>query len=644
MLFRLLGFLTLALLTLAVGIGYATHTSVHETISRMSVDKAIHHARHMSSQIRDIEDLLENPVPTPDQIRAIRNLRQFVDVFRFKLFDAQGRLVLVSDQSMLDDPLQQPESEPDPQALKVITSHVPFATVHDGSEKPDRPELYAEAYVPLLNADGEIFGVAEIYLDQTDTHVYFHDSFSQFAIFLTAVCAILFSVPYIAYLLQKKRTETSQHEVEYLARYDALTGLMNRREFIERANALLTDGKLAAICYLDADKFKAINDLHGHAVGDAFLVHIAGILRSCTHHSDLLARFGGDEFVIGFKHLGQDETEHESIIGRVRSIIHDAAEAFQHDEAVIEASMSAGIAFVAPDRDLGAALSDADAALYHSKSNGRNTFSVYGEQMGEDYRQRMAMHARLRQTTKDKNFTILYQCLVDAHSEQVVGYEALLRMHDEDGSEISPSVFIPIAEELGLIGEIGAWVIRSATQEIAARDDHSTISVNLSAAQLWDGELPEIVRSALEESGLAPHRLELEITESLLLDDDPAVAYQIDTLKEMGVSLAMDDFGTGFSSLGYLWRFGFDRLKVDRSFVAGLERDPERSRQVIETILMLGNRLNMQVTAEGIETQTQSKILSDLGCDILQGYLYGRPAPLDTPNTEGAADSAHRAF
>lgn len=643
MVFRLFGFLALALLVLAGGITFATRTSVHEAIRRESVDKALHHAQYMASQIRDIEGLLESGWPAPDQIRTMRDLRQLGDVFRFKLYDSAGRLVLLSDDEALQGAQPLPAAEPDVEALQVITSHVPFAAVKDGTQKPDRPDLYAEAYVPLLNADGEIIGASEVYVDQTDTRGYFHDSFSRFALLLTIVCALLFSVPYVAYLLQKKRTESSQDEVEYLARYDALTGLMNRREFIGRANALLEEGKLSAICYLDADKFKAINDIHGHAVGDAFLVHIAGILRSCTHHSDLLARFGGDEFVIGFKRQGEGHVDHEGVVARVQSIIVNAAETFHHEDAVIEGTMSAGIALAGQKRDLNLTLSHADAALYHSKSNGRNTFSVYGEQMGEDYRKRMALQACLRKSTKEKNFTILYQRLVDAQTEQVVGYEALLRMQGEDGSEISPSVFIPIAEELGLIGEIGAWVIRAATREIAELDDYSTISVNLSAAQLWDGELPEIVRSALEESGLAPHRLELEITESLLLDDDPSVAYQIDTLKEMGVSLAMDDFGTGFSSLGYLWRFGFDRLKVDRSFVAGLERDPERSRRVIETILMLGNRLNMQVTAEGIETQTQSKILSDLGCDILQGYLYGRPAPLDATHVQGAADGVSRA-
>ncbi len=628
MLLRLFGFLALALALLAGGISFATRMSVNEAISRESVDKALNHAEYMASQIRDIEGLLDSATPAPDQIATMRDLRHLGDVFRFKLYDREGRLVLISDDAVLAGAQPLPAAEPDTEALEVILTHAPFAAVKDGTQKPDRPDYYAEAYVPLIDADGTVYGAAEVYVDQTDTQGYFQDSFSRFAFLLILVCAVLFSAPYLAYLLEKKRTKTSQDEVEYLARFDALTGLMNRREFIRRAHAMQAEGKLAAICYLDADKFKAINDLHGHAVGDAFLVHLAGILRSCTHHSDLLARFGGDEFVIGFKHLGSDEAELDTITARIRSIIVNAAEPFHHEDVVIESSMSAGIAFTLPGQDLSAALSDADAALYHSKSSGRNTFSVYGEQMGEDYRNRMALHARLRQSTKEKNFTILYQRLVDAQSGQVTGYEALLRMRDENGGEISPSVFIPVAEELGLIAEIGAWVIQEATREIAQLDDHSTISVNLSAAQLWDGEFPDIVRSALRESGLPPHRLELEITESLLLDDDPSVAFQIDTLKEMGVSLAMDDFGTGFSSLGYLWRFGFDRLKVDRSFVAGLDKDPERSRQVIETILMLGSRLNMQVTAEGIETEEQSQILTELGCDILQGYLYGRPEAL----------------
>ncbi|MDE4132788.1 bifunctional diguanylate cyclase/phosphodiesterase [Phaeobacter sp. QD34_3] len=624
MLFRFLGFLAIALSVLAAGIVYATRSSVFEAMRRESVDKAVHHATYMASQIRDLEGLLNSATPAPDQLNQIRDLRHLGDVFRFKLFDAAGRLVLVSDDPSLKGGLPQTLGEPDPEAVKVIASHVSFAEVKDGTEKPNRPDLYAEAYVPLLDAEGEIFGVAEVYIDQTDTHGYFHESFSRFAVLLTTVCALLFSVPYIGYMLQRRRAEHSQEEVEFLASYDSLTGLMNRREFLQQADALRAEGELSAICYMDADKFKAINDVHGHAVGDAYLVHLAGILRSCTHHNDLLARFGGDEFVIGFRNL-----DHDGVVARVRSIIVNASEEFHHDDAVIAGSMSAGIALLGKDTCLDTTLSYADAALYHSKSNGRNTFSVYGEEMGDEYRKRMALHARLRQSTKEKNFAIVYQRLVDAQSKQVVGYEALLRMKDEDGSEIEPSIFIPVAEELGLIADIGAWVIRKATREIAQLDDHSTVAINLSAAQLCDGSLPDIVRSALAEAELPAHRLELEITESLLLDDDPAVAYQIDCLKEMGVSLAMDDFGTGYSSLSYLWRFGFDRLKVDRSFVTALDRDPERSRQIIEAILLLGDRLDMRVTAEGIETREQSEYLSQLGCDILQGYLYGRPTSLD---------------
>ncbi len=634
MLFRLAGFLAFALLVLAGGIRYVTQASVEEAIRRESVDKALHYAQYMASHIRDIEGLVAGERPAQDQIETVRHIRRLGDIFRFKLFDHHGRLVLVSDDSdlqMRSHLVGAPETVP----IHVMAARVPVVNVKDGREDPDRPDLFAEAYVPLISDFGDVFGVAEVYVDQTETSGYFRDSFSRFALMLSGVCALLFSAPYVAYGFQKQRAERSRKDAEFLASYDALTGLMNRREFLDRARELHTAGKLTAICYLDADKFKGINDIHGHAVGDAYLVHLAGVLRSCTHHDDLLARFGGDEFVIGFRDL-----DLEGVTGRVKSIIRTASQEFHEGDAVIAGSMSAGIAVVAPGDQLDDPLAHADAALYHSKSSGRNMFSVYGDHMGEDYRRRMALHSHLRQTTRDKNFSLLYQRLVDASTQKVVGYEALLRMVDEDGSEIPPSVFIPVAEELGLISEIGAWVLQTATQEIAGLDDHSLVSVNLSAAQLHGGDLPEIVASALKEAGLPPDRLELEITESLLLDDDASVAYQIDALKEMGVSLAMDDFGTGYSSLSYLWRFGFDRLKVDRSFVSGLERDPIRSRQVIETILMLGERLNMRVTAEGIETEKQARILADLGCDILQGYLFGRPAAL--PQGEAAPEQNER--
>lgn len=623
-----------AIAMILVAVYFATRVSVDKAVNRDAVDKAMYYAEYMAVRIPNLPSLIEDPRPDGEQIRIIRDIRNLGHVFRFKLFDPQGRLVLMSD----DQSIRNGGSYTgvvDPEPAIVARTHEPIVDVFDGSEKPNRPDYYSEAYVPLLDADGQTYGVAEVYIDQTGTRAYFHDSFRTFGLVLGAFCVFLFGAPYAGYQAQRVMANRARNEAEFLASYDPLTGLMNRREFVAHAEKLIDVGDLSAVCFVDVDKFKAVNDLYGHAAGDQYLTYVSDIMRSHTEPGDLVARFGGDEFVIGFKRRGID-----GVTSRIRSIVSKASENFQTEKLTITGSISVGVAQYAKDQMLDVLLSQADAALYHAKANGKNTFSIYGDEMGEDLRRRNALEKRLREATQEKDFTIKYQPLVDGKSKEVLGYEALLRLSDEDGSDIPPSTFIPVAEELGIIDQIGVWVIETAIREIALLSETHGISINLSPAQFRDGKLPEIVRNALELANFAPERLELEITESLLLEDDPKIEFQIDALKDMGVSIAMDDFGTGFSSLSYLWKFGFDRLKIDRSFIAALDCDPARSQEIIEVILLLGERLGMRTTAEGIETSAQSDLLTALGCDVLQGYLFGHPADLqafeqDTPG--GAA-------
>lgn len=611
-----------ALLVIFGGVMFATQRSVDEAVRRESIDKAEHYASYMASRIPDLEGLIASARPTQEQITVIREVRQLGDVFRFKLFDSTGRLVLLSD----DESLTMPNgvaTEVDPEPALVGQNRQPIADVYDGSEKPDRPDFYSEAYIPLIDAEDQLFGVAEVYINQTKTRAYFHDSFRMFGLAIAALSALLFGAPYVRYRIQRSLTEKTQKDAEFLASYDPLTGLMNRREFVEHAHRMLEENSMSAVCFIDVDRFKSVNDVHGHAAGDRYLSRIAEILRSHTGAEDLASRFGGDEFVICFKDL-----DPEGVASRIRAILTECAAGFRHKNADIAGSVSVGIVVCEEQLSLDSFLSKADAALYHAKSNGKNTFSVYGDEMGEEFRKRNELETRIREATKCKDFSIQYQPLVEGHSKEVVGFEALLRLKSDAGENIPPSTFIPVAEELGLITEIGTWVIHTAVRDVAQLSDKYLVAVNLSAAQFRDGNLPEIVRDALREGGLGPERLELEITESLLLEDDPKVEFQIDALKEMGVSIAMDDFGTGFSSLSYLWKFGFDRLKIDRSFIAALETDSARAAEIIETIVVLGERLGMRTTAEGIETLQQSEFLSKLGCDILQGYLFGRPSDL----------------
>ena len=630
MVFRFLRALVIGLVPLAA-VWYVISSEVGGAVDRVvrhqALDKAEHWGAYMANQIPNLDQLVLSGIPDDDQKTVIRDIRQIGDIFRFKLFSPEGRLVLVSDDSNIAAPTGIAE-QVDPEANRVIATGKPIVEVHNGEHKANRPDLYAEAYIPLFAPSGALRAVVEVYVDQSMTRAYFGDSFRSFGIVMALFCAVIFTVPGVAFYLQRILAKRSQKNAEYLANYDSLTGLLNRRAFVAKSEEMIADGSLSLVCYLDLDRFKSINDTYGHAAGDAFLVHIAEVLRNCCRSEDLLARFGGDEFVIAFQDISM-----EAAVVRARRILKDCASEVDIGALRLSASVSIGLAVLSEEEGLEQTLSNADAALYHAKQAGRNDYAIYGQAMGDELRRRRALEIRLREATANQEFEVHYQPLVDREGQKIVGYEALLRLNDTDGVPISPAEFVPIAEDLGLIEEIGDWTIQTAISQIATVAGDATLAINLSPAQYRSGNLVDTVREALEAADFPAKRLELEVTESLLLDDSMMIEMQIDGLQEMGVSIAMDDFGTGFSSLSYLWKYGFDRLKIDRSFVAALEHNPERSREVIETVVLLGARLGMKVTAEGVETEAQSNLLAELGCDTLQGYLFGEAEHLNQLQT-----------
>ncbi|MEO0379373.1 MAG: EAL domain-containing protein [Pseudomonadota bacterium] len=606
-------------------IWFAVHTGVDRTVNnvihREAIDKASHWAYHMPNHIPEIERLVSTGIPTEAQRIAVLKIKELGDIFRFKLFTADGRLSVISDNFETG---QEPgiAAQADPEPRLVAQTQTAIVNVFDGTLKADRPDLYAEAYVPLRDENGTLIGVVEVYIDQTKTAAYFKESFQSFGVMLMLLCAAVFIAPTLAFFAQRRLTQRSRKDAEFLARFDPLTGLLNRREFTAQARSYIANGEMSVACYLDCDNFKHINDTHGHAIGDAFLAHIANVLRRNCRKDDLVARFGGDEFVIGFHGISIDAATQ-----RVRTILKECGEQIDLDNANVAGSVSIGVVQVKTKFDLDTILKHADTALYFAKTSGRNNFAIYGDEMGDELRQRYEVETVVRKATETKAFEIYFQPLVSSKDKEIIGHEALLRLRDKNGDFIPPAKFVPIAEDLGLIDEIGRWTIQNAIAQASDALSDKIIAINLSPIQFESGDLVETVRGALTQSDFPAEQLELEITESLLLEDSIAVEMQIDALREMGVRIAMDDFGTGFSSLSYLWKYGFDRLKIDRSFVAALDEDSERSREIIESVVMLGTRLNMRITAEGVETPEQSKFLSDLGCDTLQGYLYGKPAP-----------------
>ena len=415
--------------------------------------------------------------------------------------------------------------------------------------------------------------------------------------------------------------------IAFLAHHDPLTGLPNRTLFHDRVQQALArlergDGGFAVLC-LDLDRFKAVNDTLGHPVGDGLLKQVAERLRACVREGDTVARLGGDEFAVVL--LGVEEPA--DVDGLAARMIGLVGSGYEIDGHRIDIGTSIGIA-LAPGGGSGAheLLKNADTALYGAKADGRGTFRFYEASMNAALQARRALEVGLRRALAEDEFRLHYQPLVDARSRRPVGFEALIRWQDPERGVIPPDVFIPVAESSGLIGAIGRWVLRRACLDAASWPGEMKVAVNLSSSQFKESGLADAVRAALEAAGLPAHRLELEITESVLLHDSSAILSVLHELKLLGVRIAMDDFGTGFSSLSYLRSFPFDKIKIDRSFIKDLPRDGN-SLAIVRAIVGLSRTFGMAVTAEGVETGEQARQLALEGCGQLQGYLFSRPVP-----------------
>ena len=420
----------------------------------------------------------------------------------------------------------------------------------------------------------------------------------------------------------------SQEQLSHMARHDALTGLPNRvlfREHLERALPRVKRGDTLALLLLDLDGFKAVNDTLGHPAGDELLRQVASLLRATVRETDLVARLGGDEFaVIQVGAEGADE-----LVALAERLVAKLRMPFEVLGRNAEIGASVGIAPASAETiSADELLRSADVALYRAKAMGRGTWCFFEPGMDQEIHERRMLEMDLRQAVREGQLVLHYQPLMEARSRSLSGFEALLRWTHPRRGVVPPSVFIPLAEETGLINEIGGWVLRTACAMAVRWPAHVRIAVNLSPLQLLSGSLVEEVEAALRQSGLAAARLELEITESVLLQDSEQTLKVLHRLHALGAHISMDDFGTGYSSLSYLRRFPFDKIKIDQSFVRDLT-NTSGSIEIVRAVLGLGKALGMRVLAEGVETAEQLDILEFEGCNELQGYLFSRPVPAD---------------
>jgi diguanylate cyclase (GGDEF)-like protein len=423
--------------------------------------------------------------------------------------------------------------------------------------------------------------------------------------------------------------KTAEEQVHYLATHDGLTGLPNRTMFAEllalSVETAKRHGNLCAVLFIDLDRFKIVNDSLGHEAGDALLREVSRRLRDCVRASDVVARLGGDEFVV----LLQDVNSQAQVSAVARSMLSAAMRPVMILGQECRVTASIGICVhPAADQNDDAVMKNADMAMYMAKEEGKNTYKFYSPSLQASAAGRLALESSLRRALDRQEFTLHYQAKVNFRSGAITGVEALLRWQSQELGVVSPTQFIPVAEETGLIVPIGRWVLRTACAQNAQWLRQGLppvrVSVNVSMRQLNDKDLIADVQAALSDSGLPADLLELEMTESMIMHNAEHAIRVLGEIKALGVRLAIDDFGTGYSSLAHLKRFPVDTLKVDRSFIREAPHDPE-DRAITEAIIAMGKTLSLTIVAEGVETPEQQAFLSQRACDEMQGYYFSTP-------------------
>jgi diguanylate cyclase (GGDEF)-like protein len=423
----------------------------------------------------------------------------------------------------------------------------------------------------------------------------------------------------------------AEQKIAHLAHYDTLTDLPNRALFRERLELELERiqrGGQLAVLYIDIDEFKSINDSLGHPVGDELLKTVAARLRHCVGEADFVSRLGGDEFAIVQTSVRQTE-DVTDLISRVYGVMREPFECLGHH---LSTDASIGVALAPQDgADLDELLKNADLAMYGAKADGRRTYRFFERDMDARTKTRRLLEQDLRQMTAEGNyaeggFEIHYQPLVNLRDNRVSGCEALLRWRHPVRGMISPAEFIPVAEESGLISQLGEWVLTKACAEAATWPNNIKLAVNVSPVQFRNHAFALKVAATLAESGLSASRLELEITEAVLIRDDEVALTILHQLRAIGARVALDDFGTGYSSLSYLQRFPFDKIKIDRSFVNNIV-ESDGSCAIVQAVVNIAAARNMTTTAEGVETELQRELLRTLGCTEMQGYLFSPARP-----------------
>ncbi|WP_337660521.1 putative bifunctional diguanylate cyclase/phosphodiesterase [Anderseniella sp. Alg231-50] len=618
-------------LIVAAAIGFGVHQAlglaVDSAVQRDGEVRMRQWAGYINNRLPDLEEIVATGRPTPEQLGKLEVMREVGNVFQFRLFAPDGTPILISDE-VSTRASEDSVGEFDPLARTAFQTGRSHIAVRSGKDEAGKPDVYVQSYVRAHGAGGRPIGIFEIFVDQTKMASFLQAIFGWVAAGLALLGSLAYLIPSFAFLQRNADANRAENKVSYLTEFDPLTSLMSRYSFTERLDRALARPYAYlspdAIVFIDIDNFKAINDEYGHEGGDQFIVHVANAIKSQVREIGYAARFGGDEFIISMP--GITESGLRKVCDKILSAARKPA---QCGNQVIKGEISIGAHMSHQKSSSGDLLRAADIALYNAKNSGKNRVVLFNENMAHQLKSRRDLERRLQAAHDQQEFELNYQPIIDSGTSKIAGFEALLRLPDGNGGYIPPDQFIPVAESIGLIAPISKWAMHEALTTAKTWPGKLFISVNLSPRQFEDGNLVSTIKSAVQQTGFPSDRLELEVTESLFLGNTEAVDLQIKELKDLGASIALDDFGTGYSSIGYLIRYGFNKLKVDRSFLLAHDKDPEKLHGVLETIVSLGHGLGMCVTAEGIETSDQAKMLGELKCDQFQGFHFGKPMDRD---------------
>jgi diguanylate cyclase (GGDEF)-like protein len=604
-------------ITLALLGGFAFCRSILDTMLRQ--DAQATSSAWVSMLVErhpDVLGLLSGTAPSGETSRFLDESSHVGAIYRFRIWNAAEYLVYKSER------MATPGKPADKRVGQALVSGSIFNEVHEGSKPPDMP-FYVQSFIPVRQ-NGAVAGVFEVYLDQSDDEAIYKRSLIFTGLIIAILAILAGGIPGCAVFRQMRSLKEAKAENHFLSQYDSLTGIPNRRLLTDLTKGMLSSDrqrkKQVAVLMIDMDRFKGINDSFGHPAGDKVLKAAAERIRSSILDDDCVARFGGDEFIVP-----QTNRYQPNGAGSLAScLIEVLSEPYDIGGMKVDCGASIGVSISPQDgEELDTLVACADAALAKAKMEGRNRVRFSETGMDAKVRERQQLETDLRRALREERFQLAYQPLYCLQTGKLTGFEALLRW-PEGWSPSSPADFIPIAEETGLINPIGDWVLETACRTAAKWANPLKISVNLSPVQFRDGNIDAAVKRALSTSGLDPARLELEVTESLWIHNTDSVLVQLGRLRKMGVTLALDDFGTGYSSLSYLWKFPFETVKIDQSFVREMEADPKAT-AIITSIVALGKTLNLTIIAEGIERPAQAAILREAGCDKAQGFLFGRP-------------------